>query len=69
MKAMGPYFDWIARISAVIGILLMVIGAGSALTGVRIFKTAHLINYFIIADSFFLVTIALFIDNIKHKKD
>jgi hypothetical protein len=70
MKTVGPYFDWIARISAVIGVLLMLLGFISAIIGKTVLPgIAHYVNYFLIADSFFLITIALFIDNIKHKKD
>ncbi|HZL76626.1 MAG TPA: hypothetical protein VFB97_02885 [Bacteroidales bacterium] len=47
--------------SLAIGVLIILFAAISLLTGSNIFGFGHLINYFLAADSFFLVTIALFI--------
>jgi hypothetical protein len=70
MKALGPYFDWIARISAVIGVVLMLLGFISGLMQKSILPGfSHYVNYFLIADSFFLVTVVMYLHNIKHKNE
>jgi hypothetical protein len=53
--------NWIAWISAGIGVFLMLIAGISFLIGKSIFGLTHFITYFHAANSFFLLTIALFI--------
>jgi hypothetical protein len=58
MKAL----NWIAWISAGIGVVLMLLGGISGLIAKNILPgVTHIVNYFLIADSFFLITIALFV--------
>jgi hypothetical protein len=51
----------IAWISAGIGVLIILFAGISLLTGRNLFGFSHLVNYFQAANSFFLITIALFI--------
>lgn len=44
-----------------VGVLIILLGAISGLTGKNILPIQHVINYFHVANSFFLITIALFI--------
>jgi hypothetical protein len=60
MKAL----NWIAWISAGMGVLLILFAAITTLTGFYIFAE-HRVNYFQIASCFFLITIALFVFQIK----
>jgi hypothetical protein len=53
--------NWIAWISGGIGVLIILFAGISVLIGRNLFGFTHLINYFLAADSFFLITIALFI--------
>lgn len=69
MKALGPIFDWIARISGVVGVLILLSGAIQILFGKAIVPVSHIDTIFLAASTCFLITIALFLDNIKHKKD
>ena len=58
MKAL----NWIAWISAGIGVVIILLGLISGLigwSGLPIVE--HRVNFFLIADSFFLITIALFV--------
>jgi hypothetical protein len=57
MKAL----NWIGWISAGIGVLIILFAGISLLTGTILFGFKHLINFFHVANSFFLLTIALFI--------
>jgi hypothetical protein len=56
MKAL----NWIAWISGGIGLVLVLLGSIQAVFG-QILHVNHIINYFLAADSFFLITIALFV--------
>ena len=66
MKTLLKLSDWIARISAGLGVLLMIFAVITTITGKYIFAE-HRVNYFQIANTFFLITIAMFIYQIKCK--
>jgi len=53
--------NWIGWISAGIGALIVLLAGISVLIGKNIFGFSHVVNYFHAANSFFLLTIALFI--------
>ncbi|MCX6329754.1 MAG: hypothetical protein NTZ85_09635 [Bacteroidia bacterium] len=57
MKAL----NWIAWTSACIGVLIILLGVISGLIGKSILPIQHVVNYFHVANSFFLITIALFV--------
>jgi hypothetical protein len=50
-----------AWISGGIGVLIIILGLLSGIIGKNILPVTHIVNYFHIANSFFLITIALFI--------
>ena len=52
--------NWIAWISGGIGVLFVLLGVIQSLFG-QFLRGSQLINYFLAGDSFFLITIALFI--------
>ena len=52
---------WIAWLSLGAGLLIILLAAISLLLGRNLFGFAHIVNYFNAANSFFLITIALFI--------
>jgi hypothetical protein len=53
--------NWIAWLSAGIGVLLILFAGISSFTESNILGFEHRVNYFHAANSFFLITIALFI--------
>ncbi len=53
--------NWIGWISAGIGVIIVLLAGISILLGKNIFGFSHVVNYFHAANSFFLLTIALFI--------
>jgi hypothetical protein len=53
--------NWIGWISGGIGVLIILFAVISLLVGKILFGFAHLANFFQAANSFFLMTIALFI--------
>jgi hypothetical protein len=53
--------NWIAWISAGIGVLLILLAGISSFIDSKILGIVHRVNYFHAANSFFLITIALFI--------
>lgn len=53
--------NWIGWISGGTGALLILLGVISGIIGKSILPIQHVVNYFHMANSFFLVTIALFI--------
>ncbi len=57
MKAL----NWIGWISAGIGTIIILLAAISIIAGKNVFGFSHVVNYFHAANSFFLLTIALFI--------
>jgi hypothetical protein len=57
MKALS----WIAWISAGLGVLLIFFAGLTTLTGNYYLGADHRVNYFQIANTFFLITIALFV--------
>jgi hypothetical protein len=57
MKAL----NWIAWISLGIGLVITLIGVTSIIPATNIFGVHHSINVFLVANSFFLLTIALFV--------
>ena len=68
MKAL----NWIAWISAGIGVVFMLLGFISGLIAKDILPgVTHIVNYFHIANSFFLITIILFVflHLDQHKKE
>jgi hypothetical protein len=69
MKSLRGAFDWIARISAVIGVLLILLAGISSFTSTNILGFGHLVNYFHAANSFFLIAVILYLHNIKHQKE
>jgi len=60
MKAL----NWIAWISIGIGLVLVLLGVIQPVFG-KTLPGSHIINYFLAGDSFFLITIALFVYLIK----
>lgn len=57
MKAL----NWIGWISGGIGVLIVLFAGISLLIGRNVFGFGHVVNFFHAANSFFLITIALFI--------
>ncbi|OFY62697.1 MAG: hypothetical protein A2V64_06510 [Bacteroidetes bacterium RBG_13_43_22] len=57
MKAL----NWIGWISAGIGAIIVLLAGISIVMGKNILGFSHVVNYFHAANSFFLLTIALFI--------
>jgi hypothetical protein len=53
--------NWIGWVSCGIGILILLLAGISLVTGKNLFGFVHVVNYFQAANSFFLLTIALFI--------
>ena len=53
--------NWLAWISGSIGVLIVLIAVISLLTGRNMFGFGHVVNYFHAANSFLLITIALFV--------
>ena len=53
--------NWIAWISGSIGVLIILFAAISLVTGRNMFGFGKVVNYFHAANSFLLITIALFI--------
>jgi TRAP-type mannitol/chloroaromatic compound transport system permease small subunit len=60
MKALIKALNWIERISALIGLVFIILGFISAVFG-RILPNTESIKYFHIANSFFLFAIVLFL--------
>jgi hypothetical protein len=58
--------NWIAWISAGMGVLLIIFAVITTLTGKYIFAE-HRVNYFQIASCFFLITLTLFVYQIKNQ--
>lgn len=52
---------WIAYISAVIGLLLVALGSVSAVFHIRLLQVNYMSSYFQGANSFFLITIIIFL--------
>jgi hypothetical protein len=52
---------WIAYISAMIGFLLVIVGSITAAFHLNILKVRYMTSYFQGADSFFLITIVIFL--------
>jgi len=52
---------WIAYISAVIGLLLVTLGSVSAVFHIRLLQVNYMSSYFIGANSFFLITLIIFL--------
>jgi len=52
--------NWIAWISGCIGVIFVVLGILQLVFG-RFYNSTEIINYFLASDSFFLLTIALFV--------
>jgi len=61
MKAL----NLIAWVSGGIGILFILLGFISGIINKSILPVQHIVNYFQIASSFFLITIALFVAGIR----
>jgi hypothetical protein len=59
-KAMKT-LNLIGWVSGCIGALIILLGLISGIIGKSILPIQHLVNYFQVANSFFLITIALFI--------
>jgi hypothetical protein len=53
--------NWIGWVSCGIGILILLLAGISLVIGKNLFGFVHVVNYFQAANSFFLLTIALFI--------
>ena len=52
---------WIAYIAAVIGLLLVVLGSVSAVFHIRLLQVNYMSSYFQGANSFFLITVIIFL--------
>ena len=52
---------WIAYISAVIGLILVVLGSVSAVFHIRLMQVNYMSSYFMGANSFFLITVIIFL--------
>jgi len=65
---MKTFTDWVERISAGIGVLLIVLSVVQKLIGTKIIFSES-IAYFHCANSFFLITIALYLHHFKHLKE
>jgi len=52
---------WIAYISAVIGLLLVALGSVSAVFHIRLLQVNYMSSYFQGANSFFLITVIIFL--------
>jgi hypothetical protein len=61
MKAL----NWIAWISAGLGVLLMIFAVLSSFTASNILGAEHRVNYFQMASTLFLITIGVFVYQIK----
>jgi hypothetical protein len=63
--------NWIGWISGSIGVLIVLFAGISVIMGRNLFGFSHITNYFQAANSFFLITIALFIvtNRCECKKD
>jgi cytosine/uracil/thiamine/allantoin permease len=57
--------NWAAWISGGIGVVIILLGVISGILGRKILPVQHIVNYFVMANSFFLITIALFVYLIK----
>jgi hypothetical protein len=53
--------NWIGWVSAGIGTIIVLLAGISIVVGKNVFGFGHVVNYFHAANSFFLLTIALFI--------
>lgn len=53
--------NWVGWISGVIGAIIILLAVISLVSGKNIFGFGHVVNYFQAANSFFLMTIALFV--------
>jgi len=53
--------NWIGWTSAGVGVIMILLGVISGIIGNSILPIQHVVNYFHVANSFFLITIALFI--------
>jgi formate hydrogenlyase subunit 4 len=60
MKALIKALNWIEWISAVIGVVFIILGLISAVFG-RLRPDTESVNYFVAANSFFLLAIVLFL--------
>ena len=69
MKPLGPFFDWIARISAIIGVLILLLGALAIFFNFNILAITNATTFFLAANSCFFITIILYLSNIRHKKE
>jgi len=65
---MKTLVDWIERISAGIGVLLIVLSFVQKIIGTKIIF-AESIAYFHCANSFFLIAIVLYLHHFKHAKE
>lgn len=52
---------WIAFVSAIIGLLLVALGSVSAVFHLRLLHVNYISSYFIGANSFFLITVIIFL--------
>lgn len=52
---------WIAYLSAVIGLILVVLGSVSAVFHIRLLQVNYMSSYFQGANSFFLITVIIFL--------
>ena len=52
---------WIAYFSAVIGLILVALGSVSAVFHIRLLQVNYMSSYFMGANSFFLITVIIFL--------
>jgi hypothetical protein len=60
MKTLLKVLNWIEWISAVIGVVFIILGSIASVFNIHIIANKP-VNYFLVANSFFLMTIVLFL--------
>ena len=61
MKTLVKLLNWVEWISAVIGAIFIILGLIQGVFKFKLIASAEIVNYFHIANSFFLMTIVLFL--------
>lgn len=61
MKALVRVLNWIEWISAGVGVVFIVLGLIQVVFRLRLSEGAEIVNYFHVANSFFLLSVVLFL--------
>jgi len=61
MKALVRVLNWIEWISAGVGVVFIVLGLIQVVFRFRLSEGAEIVNYFHVANSFFLLSVVLFL--------